>query len=616
MDDLLPHYERELAFLRGHAGAFAERYPKIAGRLMLTGDVGEDPHVERLIESFALLAARVHKRLDDDFPLFTESLLDVLVPHYLRPFPSCAIARFDVGTGAAQMSRAGRLARGTLVTSRPVRGVPCKFRTAYEVALLPLRVAAAGFRGAIQAPAGTPLPRLATSLFSVQLELTSPQTTWETLGAQAVRLYLDGEASQVTVLREALLGRVAGVLLQAQAHGPWAELPSEAAPQGVGFTDDEALIEADARTHPAYRLLTEYLAFPDKFNFIDLPLPAALRASTARSATLHFALAGIRGDSDEARLLETASERNLLTGCTPVVNLFRQRAEPIRVTHTATAYPVLPDARRAFAYEVYSVERVHRVQQSPQGEEVVEFKPFYSLQHDELLAEGEDRGRYWATHRGETVAAASPGYETELTLVDVDFNPASPQTDTLSIDVLATNRDLPSLLAAGGPGGDLFLEGGGLAREIRLLRKPTPTCRFERGRGALWRLISHLSVNHLSLSGGGLDALKEMLRLYDLPRNAVNCRLVDGLAGVEFKGTSAWLPGEPFPTFVRGIAIRLAVDETNFVGIGLRLFAQVMDHFFGLYVHLNSFTQLTLVSARTQEELIACPPRSGLAPLL
>ena len=142
-------------------------------------------------------------------------------------------------------------------------------------------------------------------------------------------------------------GRVAGALLQTQPHGPWAELPAEAAPRTVGFADDEALIEADARTHPAYRLLTEYFAFPDKFNFIDLPLPEALRAIPARTATLHFALAGIRGDSDEARLLETASERNLLTGCTPVVNLFRQRAEPIRVTHTTTAYPVLPDARRA-----------------------------------------------------------------------------------------------------------------------------------------------------------------------------------------------------------------------------------------------------------------------------
>lgn len=615
MEDLLPHYERELAFLRGHAGEFAKAYPKIAGRLMLTGDVGEDPHVERLIESFALLAARVHKRLDDDFPLFTEAFLEVLYPHYLRPFPACAIARFEHAAGAAQASRPASLPRGTQLTSRPVRGVACRFRTAHDVELLPLKVAAAVFRGAIQAPAGTPLPRGATSLLSVQVELTSTQAGWETLQGARLRLYLDGEASQVAVLREALLGRIVGALVQTQPHGPWGQAP-ESLPQPVGFADDEALIEADARSHPAYRLLTEYFAFPDKFNFIDITLPAAAAQATGRSLTLHYALAGVRGDSDDARLLETLSEKNLLTGCAPVVNLFKQRADPIRVTHTAEAYPVLPDGRRAFAYEVYAVDRVWRLQQSAQGEQIVEFKPFYSLQHDELLADGEDRGRYWATRRDETVAAASPGHETELSIVDIDFDPALPATDTLSVDVLATNRDLPSQLAAGGPGGDLFLEGGSLVQGIRLLRRPTPSHRFERGRGALWRLVSHLSLNHLSLAEGGIDALKELLRLYDLPRSAVNRRLLDGLVSIDHRPASAWLPGEPFPAFVRGIEVRLLVDESHFVGAGLRLFAQVMDHFFGLYVHLNSFVQLTVLSARTQETLISCPPRSGHSPLL
>ena len=615
MKELLPHYERELAFLRAHAGDFAQRYPKIAGRLMLSGDVGEDPHVERLIEAFAFLSSRIHKRLDDDFPLFTESFLEVLYPHYLRPFPACAVARLDVGAGAAQMSQGTLLPRGTLLSSRPVRGVACKFRTAYGVWLLPLRVAAAGFRGVINAPDGTPVPKGATTLLSVQIELASPQARWASLGTTSLRLHIDGEASQVTAVREALFGRVCGALLQTTPHGPWLAAPG-ALPREVGFDDDQALIDFDARSHPAYRLLTEYFAFPEKFNFVDLPLPAAALASNARSITLHYALAGIRSDSDEARLLETLTERNLILGCTPVVNLFRQRAEPIRVTHMANAYPVLPDARRAFGFEVSSVEKVWRVSQTPQGESIAEFRPFYSLQHDELLSEGEAAGRYWYTQRDAAVADISPGFETELAIVDVDFDPAQPQTDTLSVEVMATNRDLPSQLAVGNAGGDLFLEGGGLAREIRLLRKPTPTHRFERGRGALWRLISHLSLNHLSLSGGGIDALKEMLRLYDLPRSASNKRVLEGLQAIAYQPASACLPGDPFPTFVRGLEVRVTVDEQNFVGTGLRLFAQVLDHFFGLYVHVNSFTQLKLMSLRSSEELITCPRRSGDSPLL
>jgi type VI secretion system protein ImpG len=615
MNDLLPHYERELAFLRAQATSFAQNYPRIAGRLQLSGDVGEDPHVERLIESFALLTSRIHKRLDDDFPLFTESFLEVLYPHYLQPFPSCAVARFELGGSASQISKASLVPRGTQLTSRAVRGVTCRFRTAYDVQLAPVRVTSVSFRTNIAAPAGTAVPRQATSLLSVQLQIDSPQASWASLGLQHLRLAMDGEASQIAALREVMFGSVCGMLLQTAAHGPWVAADN-AYPREVGFADDEALIDYDARSDTAYRLLAEYFAFPEKFGFVDLPLPAALTTSNSSSVTLHYPLKDIRGDSDTARLLETLSERNLLTGCTPVVNLFKQRADPIRVTKEQERYPVLPDARRAFGFEVVSLDKVYRLQKTAQGETIHEFVPFHSLRHDELLSEGEAAGRYWTLHRDAVMAERSPGHEVSLAIVDVNFDPASPQTDTLSIELTATNRDLPSLLTVGNVGGDLTLEGGGLAREIRLLRKPAPTMRFETGRGALWRLISHLAVNHLSLSGGGIDALKELLRLYDLPRSAANRRVIESLVAIDYGAATACMPGKPFPTFVRGVEVRLSVDEQHFAGAGLRLFAQVLDHFLGLYVHANSFVQLKVLSSRTQQVLASCPPRSGHSPLL
>lgn len=662
MDKLLPHYERELSLLREKSQSFAQRYPKVAGALQLRGDTAQDPHVERMVESFALLAARVHKRLDDDFPLFTESLLEVLYPHYLRPFPSSSVVQFNLGPVAGQMSKAALIERGTMMTSRPVRGVPCKFRTTQDVVLLPVQVMSVAYRNSIVAPEGSRMPAGATSVISMTLELLSPQASWGMLNGQALRFYLDGEPSQVSVLREALSHKVLEVMVQTHAHHPWQAADANVAgavprPAQVGFADDEALIDFDARSHPAYRLLTEYFAFPEKFNFIDIPVPIPAAWSKAESEggdgvggkprrlTVHLVLSGVRSDSDESRLLEAVNARNLLLGCAPVVNLFRQPADPIRLTHAASAYPVLVDGRRAFGYEVYAIDRVFRVRQTSQGETVQEFRPFFSLQHEDLLgafddappatgheptaaaaglgrsrvnADGEPPagGRYWSVHRDEDLAVESPGYETELSIVDIDFDPASPHADTLSLTVTATNRDLPSLLTFGSPGGDLFLEGGGVAKDIRLLRKPTQTHRFERDRGMLWRLISHLSLNHLSLSGGGIDALQEMLRLYDLPRSATNRRQIDGLVAVEFKPATAWLPGEPYATFVRGTEVRLMVDEDGFVGTGLGLFASVLDHFFGLYVHANSFTKLTLISARTQEEVLSCPPRNGQMPLV
>ncbi len=621
MKDLLPYFESELSHLRGSAKHFAAEYPKIAGRLSPGADVAEDPHVERLIQSFALLAARVHKRLDDDFPLLVESLLQVLYPHYLQPFPSCSIAQFDLGSDTGQLSGVNRIPRGASLSTRAVRGVTCKFRTAYDVILAPLKLTSAAFRNAVAAPEGTRLPAGATSALSLRLELQNPQSEWDALEGR-VRVYLDGESSLVSVLREALCQRVVGVMWQGGGQGPW-HGPHVERPIQVGFADDEALLAYDDRSHPAYRLLSEYFAYPEKFNFLDLPLPTSLRqAGTAMpSVTLHFLLSGATADSDQARLLETVSERHFRLGCTPVVNLFSQHADPIRVTHTATRYPVVVDARRAFGYDISSIDKVFRVKQTPQGETIDEFRPFFSLQHDDLLGPGDvpamnALGRYWQAQRDDAVAATHPGYETELSIVDIDFNPVLPQTDTLSIQVTATNRDLPQSLSIGNAGGDLFIEGGSIAREIRLLRKPTASHRIERNRGSLWRLVSHLSLNHLSLSGRGIDALREMLRLYDLPRDAANKRQVDGLVSIDFVPATAWLPGAPFATFVRGTEVRLSVDEQSFVGTGLGLFAAVLDHFFGLYVHVNSFSQLTILSARNQTVLLQCLPRNGATPLV
>ena len=614
MQDLLPHYERELAFLRSHAEEFGRRYPRVAGRLAVSGEVLQDPHVERMIQAFALLSSRIHKRLDDDFPLFAESFLDLLYPHYLRPLPSSSIACFDVGSGAAQLSRAATIARGTQLHTRPLRGVTCKFRTTSAAQLLPVRVASVGFRGTTTAPTGTDVPRQATATLSIQLELTSPQASWAALGTDFVRLYIDGDPSLVTALRESLTSRVLATMVQVAQVGSWS-VDTAARPRLVGLGEEDALVDFDARSHTAYRLLTEYFAFPEKFNFIDLPLPEAALRATGRTLGLHLSLGGLRKESDDARLLEVVGANNLVTGCAPVTNLFSTRADPIRITQASTMHAVLPDGRRAFGHEVYAIDRVYRVHQTAEGETIQTFKPFYSLQHDDLLRDGEAMGRYWYSHRNAS-ESQSPGFETEIGLVDLDFDPGLPQTDTLSIDVRATNRDLPAQMSIGNPGGDLFAEGGGAWREIRLLRKPTPPYRFETGKGLLWRLISQLSLNHLSLTGSGIDALKEMLRLYDLPRSTINQRTLDGIVAVDYKPAQAFLDGAPFATLVRGTEIRLTVDEQSFVGTGLHLFAQVLDRFFALYVHINSFTQLKLVSSRSAEVLVTCARRSGEEPLL
>jgi type VI secretion system protein ImpG len=251
---------------------------------------------------------------------------------------------------------------------------------------------------------------------------------------------------------------------------------------------------------------------------------------------------------------------------------------------------------------------VSRVEKSSRGERISEFRPFYGLRHAETPSSD---GRYWHLRRDARVAGMSPGYEYEIALVDSGEDLEDERTETLSIEVTATNRDLPSQLPYGQPEGDLFIEGGSIARRIAFLRRPTPTYRFRTEDEGLWRLISHLSLNRLSLAENGVDALKETFGLYNASRAASNQRVIDGLKTIDHRPSSAMLPGDPFPAFVRGVDIEIGVDEQAFVGVGLSLFTSVLEHFFALYVHLNSFTRLRVRSTRSGELLIACKPRSG-----
>ncbi len=614
MEELLPYYESELGFLRRYSREFSERYPKIAGRLLMGGEMCEDPHIERMIQAFALLNARVAKRLDDDYPEFTEALFEVLYPHYLQPFPSCSIVQMDYAAAASQLTGAIRIERGTRLASRKVRGADCIFRSAYPVTVAPVLLPAAAFAAILEAPAAVRLPPGAGAGIAITLAGSTPQAALRQLGLGRLRVFIDGEPSFCAALRDALFMRSVSAWAEDGDSGRWIAL--DAVPlHPAGFDEDDALIDFPARSHAAYRLLTEYFSFPEKFNFLDIDTDALLARLPAgcRSVTLHLALAGVRADSNLARMLGTLSAANLRLGCTPVVNLFKRRGEPIRLTHASASYPVVADARRAYAFEVMSIDAVNLVRQTPQGESIVAFRPFYSLRHGQTP---ERNGHYWVMRRDQMVARQSPGYETEISIVDIDFDPAAIETDTLSLELTCTNRDLPALLPWGQLGGDLFMEGGARAGAVVFLRKPTPSQRFERGGGAHWRLISHLSLNHLSLSGGGVEALREMLAMYDLPRSPASQRQIGGIEAVAYKAVNAWLAGNPFACLARGMEVRLTIDEEAFVGSGIHAFAHVIERFLGLYVHANSFTQLVVVSSKTGQELLKCKPRSGDSSLL
>src|ERR1700753_801945 len=145
-DDLLVYYERELTYIRKMAVQFSEKYPKIAARLQLEPDKCEDPRVERILEGFSFLAARVHLKIDDDFPEISEAMMSVIYPQFVRPIPSMSVVEFQLDEHRGKLTPVFHSARNSILYSRPVNGVPCKFRTCYDTTLWPVNVTVAEWR--------------------------------------------------------------------------------------------------------------------------------------------------------------------------------------------------------------------------------------------------------------------------------------------------------------------------------------------------------------------------------------------------------------------------------------------------------------------------------------
>lgn len=601
MEKLLPYYERELSMLRRAGAEFAGRYPKLAGSLQLRGESCADPHVERLIQASAFLNARVAKLLDDGHAHFTEALLGMLYPHYLRPIPSCSIARIDYsGAKANGISNATVLPRGAALTARGQGMVACGFRTVYDAAVAPVQIAAASFEPYIQTPPSLPLPADAGSAICITIAHIAERPL-ASLELPVLRVFIDGEASLRATLRDALFMHTACACVE--ADGQWRMLDCvPLAP--VGFADDEALLPAAPSEHAAYRLLSEYFSFPEKFDFFDIDLAALIAAAPkdCRRLTLCLALSEVRPDTPIARILNALSADNMVPGCTPIINLFSRAAVPIRITHTSSSYPLLTDDVPGSACEIYSIDTVQLLSKSAEGSTLTEFFPYYSLRHGDT---GDRKGRYWLAQRDELMTA---GHEYSLSLVDRDSSPLQMESATTSINLTCTNRNLPHGLQYGRAAGDLSSENAIGNCPIRMLRRPTVSHRLS-SQG--WGLIAHLALNHRTLTQEGLPALSAMLRLYAQQDSSVSQRMIDGVMALSHRPSTAWMRQAQGNAYLRGIEVHVSLDEEAYAGTSIHAFAQILDYLFGLHVHLNSFTRLIVLSHASGKELLRCLPRNG-----
>jgi type VI secretion system protein ImpG len=597
-DRLLTYYNQELEGMQHLASEFAAAHPKIAGRLRLSADAIDDPHAARLIEAFSFIAGRLRLKLDDDFPELTETLLDFLYPHYLAPIPSAAIAQFEPPADFNDMLI---VPRDTTIESEPVHGDVCRFRTTQQVELWPVAVRAAVLSGRpLLAP---PAPRLeAAASLRVALHCLDPEMTFTRLGVDRLRFFLRAPWRQAVALYELLLNRTVGVAFADHGEDAAPVFLGPDAIVGVGFEQVEALIPPAPRSFPGYRLLTEFFACPQKFLFIEL---RGISAKTLRQAgnalDVFFYLKQPAPDIERA-----VTSDNFALGCTPIVNLFHQHAEPIELTHELSEYPLVPDARRHATREIYSVDRVVVTERSGRARIAT---PFFARAADA----GAD-ALHWQLRRRRP-ELGDGGTDAAIAMFDAGFHPTAMADRVISVETTCLNRDLPAQLPYGGPHPILRAsEGPAVSATLRALTPFTPALRLRAGEGLLWRLLSHLQLNHLSLvDGGGAEALRQMLRLYDY-RDAPETRaLINAVEAIAHRRSTARIPSGGL---AGGLDIELAINPRQ-TDIGTAyLFGAVLERFLSLYAGLNSFTRLSVRSTGTSEPLKIWPARAGDRPLV
>jgi type VI secretion system protein ImpG len=606
-DDLLLYYERELAFLRRMGAQFAERYPKVASRLQLEPSKCEDPHVERLLEGFALLAARVHHRIDDDIPELSEAFLEVLYPQHVRPVPALSIAELQLDPQQGAIPGGFAVARGSELRTPPVQGVPCRFRTAYDTTLWPINIATVRWT----ATDGIAGPRSGDAVGAVRMNLTAFEgLRLEECGLDRVRLHVTGDAVVSDTLYELLLNSCLRVVVRDpdQPSRPAVELPRDAI-RAVGFDEDEGLLPYPGRTFVGHRLLQELFVFPQKFTFVDVSgLGDAMRALGAGARADVSFLIGPFERAERRQILETSlSAENLRLGCTPVVNLFEQTCEPILLSERTYEYPVVAETRRRLEVNVWSVDRIALIK--PGAERPTPMSPLYGFRHGGSRGDGQ---LFWHAVRRPSSWRTDGGTDVFLSFADLSGNMRVPDAEVVSATALCSNGDIPARLAFGSDDrSDFELTAGGPIKRIVCLVRPTPQVQPALGKPLLWRLISAMSLNHLSLVDEGVAALRELLTLHNTANALSAERQINGLVSVQSKPAFARVASAHGVAFAHGRRVQLDFDEEQFPGGGLYLFSSVLERFLGLYASMNSFTQLVATSRQRRRPVREWAPRAG-----
>ena len=620
---LLRHYNQELQHLREMGAEFATQFPKIAARLRIDGLEVSDPYVERLLEGFAFLTARIQLKLDAEFPRFTQRMVEILYPHFLAPIPSMLIAQLRPEMGDAALAAGVKINRGSTMLSQASKGsaTECQFRTAHDVTLWPIEITGAEyFSHASNLPLASK-PEWKRFGAGVRISLKAAAgLDFSNIGLDDLRFHCAAQDEVAYRLNELVCGNTLGIfVMSGKANGARHMALDADAVEPVGYDEDHALLPVTLRGFEGYRLMQEYFAFAQRFLFFDIRgVGDCLRQLGGQEAELVMLFS--RGDTS---LLQSVDAGSLALNCVPAINLFEHRCDRIQLTRETHDLHVVPDRVRPMDFEIHGITSVTGYGVGLDSER--RFVPLYSAFHSEQ--DGHDA--YFAVQREPRILSSTQrrdgprssyiGSEVFISLVDPREAPYADTLQQIGVAALCSNRDLPLLMPLGGAASDLTLQQSVPVSSIRVIKGPSRPVPAHSDGSAAWRLINQLTLNHLSLvdtdAEQGASALRQLLKLYANDGDAAHQRQIEGLRSIVKRQIVRRLPMPGPIAFGRGIQLELGVDELAFQGSSAFLFGSVLERFFARHVSMNGFTE-TRVKSLTRGDIMVGRPRCGTRPIL
>jgi type VI secretion system protein ImpG len=599
-DDLnFLYYEKEMSFLRQMGRIFAAKYPKVARRLNFTENLPTDPHIERLIESFAFMSGYLQQDIDNQFPRISSALLEVLYPFLTTIIPSMAIAQFNHDTKKA-ITTGSQIPKNFPLFTESSGGTACRFRTAFPLELWPIQTTGVSL---VKRDIYTFGNQFLGAENILKISLKSMGPAFSKLDPKKLRFHINLPIVTGSSLYRFLFQNSYKTAVVASDNEKNPIFLEAGSLKPVGFDLDETIIPCPPNANPAYGLLMEYFYFPQKFMFFDVE-----NLKFPEGATEVDILIPLASFNEEFSL--PLDQLSIILGCAPIVNLYSCVSDPIRFDRKKIDYRLVGDRGRETTCEIYSIEKVFSA--AVDGREVLEIFPYFSYNHHE---EAGPNKTFWTSRRVPSVRQGLPGTDVLLSFVNWDMKPQLPDTQVVYARTLCTNRQLASQLTANTL---LFPEEKIPVESIFCIHTPTEAVYPPKDGATHWKLISNLALNHLSFSSHikSLEALKEMLMLYAGNSFSVNQGEIDRIISMTCEPIVRRMGRDAWRGFVQGTGVTLIVDDNDSTGPGIFLLGSILSQFFALYTDINSVTELSIKSIHQEGILKTWPAIAGTKTLL